>query len=260
MDNNEEKKVQQEQSVVEKKGNKTLVIVLILIILGLVAYIAYDKLVVDKNSEAKTKEVEENNTKEDEGTSPEPEQHIRPTLFNEEVLIEKECPGGTCEKELGTFFLGNDSHTASLSFTGRRGYEGYQSFIIIDDKKIGIENIYLEKFDKIVKIGNDYLAIGMDVGPNTGYEIKIYDENLTLVKEYYSIHVPREIASSEEMYNNFKDYFKVEGNTFTKFSCDTSKDSDGTNQYLIKKLVTINNGNFEEKEVSRAKEYCSAQS
>ena len=63
------------------------------------------------------------------------------------------------------------------------------------------------------------------------------------------------------MKDTFKDYFTVEGNTFTRYTCDASKDTgDGTNQYLVKQLVTINDGNFEEKELSRVKEYCSAQS
>ena len=263
-------KTNEEKNVVESNnnGNKGLIIVLILIILGLGAYIAYDKLVLDKdtkveeslkgNGKKEETKKEEPAEKEEEKKEEEPseENTTKYTLFNEEVLLEDVCPGLKCDKDLGKFTLGNVEHEASLIFIG--GEPVNEQSIYLDD--IRIKNTDMGNYHKIVKIGEDYLAIGRTVDPSTSYEIKIYDSKLTPVKDYYSIYIPRSIARDEKMYNNYKDYFKVEGNTFTRYGCDTSKDTDGTKQKLVKYLVTINNGEFTEKEVSRVEEYCSAQS
>ena len=259
MDNKEEKEIVESK----KKGNGPLIAILVLIIIGLVVYIAYDKLVIDMNDKVEeTKKVEEekeqpkeDDKKKEENENQEKEKTTSYTLFNEEVIISNKCPNYNCDKKLGTFTLGDTKHEASLLFKGNHGSEDYESYIIFEnDRKIELQNKYSDEFDKIVKIGEDYLAIGTMIGPNIGYSIKIYDSNLNRIKDFSSL-------KSVPMKDSFKDYFNVEGNTFTRYSCDTSKDTgDGTNQFLVKYLVTVNNGNFEEKEVSRVNEYCSAQS
>ena len=247
MDNKDEKLIVESK----KKGNGPLIAILVLIIIGLVGYIAYDKLVIDMNDKVEeTKKVEEEKEQPKEDVTP-----TKETLFNEEVIISNECPNYNCDKKLGSFTLGDTKHEASLLFKGNHGSEDYESYIIFEnDRKIELQNKYSDEFDKIVKIGEDYLAIGTMIGPNIGYSIKIYDSNLNRIKDFSSL-------KSVPMKDSFKDYFTVEGNTFTRYSCDASKDTgDGTNQFLVKYLVTVNNGNFEEKEVSRVNEYCSAQS
>ena len=177
----------EEKQIVETNksgGNKGLIILLILIIIGLAGYIAYDKLVVDNNSKVETTETGNSNKKE---TSKEEtisekdkqsEEQTKSTLFNKEVIISNECPDYNCDKELGTFTIGNDTYTASLSLKPEN-----ESFVVFDNgKKIGTQDKYSDKFDKIVKIGDDYLAIGTKTGPNIGYSIKIYDSNLNRVK------------------------------------------------------------------------------
>lgn len=249
MDNNEERN---SKSV---GGNKAIIIILVLIIIGLITYIAYDNLVIDQGIKTKTVETEDNNTETEKETKKEDnkeknESSEESQLFNEEMLIENVCPDYKCEKELGDFVLGENKYNVSLSIAHEK-----ESFIIFDNgKKIGTNNQHNDTFDKIVKIGSDYLAVGIKSGPNIGYDIKIYDNNLNRIKDFSSL-------KAVPLTDNFKDYFTVSDNTFTHYSCDTSKDTgDGSNQYLVKHLVTIENGNFEEKEVSRVKQYCSAQS
>ena len=272
----------EESTVVEEKKpkdssgiNKALlieVIVLAIAVVGLIGYIVYDKVIANSNNESmlteKTTSVSSNGKTDNTKTA---------KLLDNELTIAKICTNtsGVCNKEVGKFTLAGTEHTLKVNIdmddlNNEKLYTQLgnseialknsekANVIIIDSKRIPIGFNY--KFDKIVKIGDNYLAIGVDETIDTGYEIRIYNSNLNLVKTYHSIHVPKEVARDEKMAKNYLEYFKVESESFTRYLCNTSKDTgDGKNQMLEKYKVTITNGNFTENKVSEVNEYCSAQ-
>ena len=258
-------------------GLKVLVGILLVLVIVMGGFIFYRE-VLDKKEEPKTKEPTKkdsskpatDNTNKN-GTSD------KTTLLDKELTIQEICTNttGVCEKEVGKFILGGKEQNLKVNINmddpnNENLYEQLgnseiavknsekSNAIIIDSKRIPIGFNY--KLDKIVKIGDNYLAIGVDETIGTGYEIRIYNSNLNLVKTYHSIHVPKEVARDENMAKNYLEYFKVENGSFTRYSCDTSKDTgDATNQMLEKYKVTITNDNFTENKVSEVNEYCSAQ-
>ena len=278
--------------------NKTLlglVILLFIIVLGLTGYIVYDKFIAnDKPKTSNSSEQTTNNGEQvtndntnatddvitnnkDSDTSKNEIVSEGSKLLNEELTIDKICTNtsGICNKEVGKFTLNGIEHTlkVNINMGDENNATLYEKLgnselavknnekansISIDSKKIVLG--YNSSLDKIVKIDDKYLAVGVNVGFNTGYEIRIYNSNFNLLKTYSSIHVSKEIARDEKMVKNFSEYFKVVNNTFTRYSCNTSKDTgDGTNQILEKYKVTIVNGNFTESKESQVTEYCSAQ-
>ena len=225
-----------------------LIIILIVIALGLGGFIVYDKLINKPSCPVCTKcdvKTEENKL-----------------TLEKELFLSDICTNttGICEKEI-EFELGGTKHAIKTYIDMNDVYndeEPTKNSIIIDSKEILLGGA--RKLDKIAVIG-DYLAIGTAsaISPNA-YKIDVYNGDFELVKTYSTIYVPKEIARDDAMTENYKEYFKIGEDSFTRYDCDRSKDTgDGSNQILVEYLIKIENGEFTETKIAETLEYCSAQ-
>ena len=224
-----------------------VIIILAVLIIGLVAFIGYDKFI--------KKQPTCNCTKCDvEGDL---------ITLNSELFLSDICTNtnGNCEKIVGKLKIGGKDRILKAFINMDDVYndeETTKNSISIDSKEILIGGA--RKLDKIAVIG-DYLLIGTASGISPSkYKIDVYNNNLELVKTYSSIYIPREIAKDDAQAENYKEYFKIGESAFTRYTCDTSKAySDGTNQTLVEYLIKIENGEFTETKIAETLEYCSAQ-
>ena len=222
-----------------------LIIILAVVVLGLGAFIAYDKLFNKPSCPVCTK----CDVKTEDGK----------LTLEKELSLADICTNttGICEKEI-VFELGGKKHTIKTYIDMDDVYNDLdetkvQNSLTIDSSIIKIGEA--RKLDKIAIIG-DYLAIGTASGitPNA-YKINIYNSDFEIVDTYSSIY-----SSTDAMAESYKEYFKIGENSFTRYDCDTSKaNSDGSNQILVEYLIKVDNGEFTETKLSETLEYCSAQ-
>ena len=264
---------------------KILLIILVILVICFIMYVLYDKVLKNKifsKEEQKTVE-KKDSISQDElipkeiFDNPSEPESVDATVLNKELTLKEICTNktGICNKQIGEFKLGENKHILKVyinmsDLNNEKLYEklnnselalknsSESNAIIVDSKRIPIG--VNSEFDKIVKLNDNYFAIGVDKNVNNRYEIRIYNNDLNLVKIYSSIHVQKENARDKKMLENYSEYFKVENNAFTRYSCDISNDNgDGSNQMLDKYRVVISNESFNEIKVSSIKEYCSAQ-
>ena len=238
-----------------------LITILIVIIggLGFYSFSLNQKLDNLKNDIRKMNTNKEENKTQDKEVN---EQKL--ILFNEEKQFAEMCinHSGICEESLGNFSLGENEYNFKIHYNMDDLYnnsyaannpkeERLANYIILGNKRIDL-NDGMSLLDKIVKINNDYLGIGINSISGGFYTINIYNKNLDFVKSYTSVNLSNE---------NFSEYFKVKGNTFTRYECNTSlDDGTGTKQKLNTYEVIIKDNNFEEKLIKSINQFCSSQS
>ncbi len=235
-----------------------LLFILIIVMLGLGSYFFYLNHQAVKDLNNKVQEINEQNNKEEQK-----EEKTKSTLFNEEKTLEDICSNksGICTENLGNFTIGEKDYSFKIHYNmddifnseydaSNNKNENLANYIMLGDKKIDLSD-GMTSLDKIVKLSDNYIAIGTDSISGGNYTIKIYDENLNLVKNYNSLHNNNTSTS---------DYFKVLDNSFYRYECDTTNsNSSGDGQILKKYKVSINGNNFNEELISSNKEFCSSQ-
>ncbi|MBE6161875.1 MAG: hypothetical protein E7158_06635 [Firmicutes bacterium] len=256
-----------------------IIIVIILIFLGVIiaSSISNGKNNNDniKNSEKEVDNKKANEQKEEKETEEKKDELV---LLNTELKLSDVCKNkaGICTATIGEFSLGGNVHTLKVNIDMADPYNDklYQKYnnstdrvindensnaIYIDSKKIPIKPF--ESLDKIIKIGEDHFAIGVDLYTGANYKIIVYDKDINFAKTYNSVHVPKQPKKEdEEETKDYSDYFTVENNTFTRYACDTSNDTgDGKNQFVEKYKIIVSDETFNEQRILKEEAYCSAQ-
>ena len=267
--------------ITEKKNNINLKLLIPIVVVVLVVIIVIASSISSnekgtgstKTNENKIEDKKENETKKEEETEETKDELV---LLNTELKLSDICKNkaGICNTTVGEFSLGGNTHTLKINIDMADPYNDklYRKYknsmesvlndtnsnaVYVDSKKINIKPF--ESLDKIIKIGEDHFAIGVDLYNSDKYKIIIYDKDVNFIKIYYSLHVPKQPKKDDDDEpKDYSDYFNVTNNTFMRYSCDTSKDNgDKTNQIIEKYQIIIEDGTFNEQKVLSENAYCS---